>query len=259
VAVTHDDERSMNIIVCLKSVPDTATKVKVAGDQKSLDAAGVQYIINPYDEFAVEEALRQKEKLGGEVTVLTLGSATASKEIRSALAMGADRGILLKETLGWRDGLSTAKILAGQIKKLPHDLIWFGKQAVDQDQSQVGLMVATLLGLPAVSEVVKVDIQGTTAVVQREGEGAKEVFEVPLPCVLTAQKGLNEPRLTSMKGIMAAKKKTIEEVAIEAIESKLRLEKMELPAPRPPGKIVGQGKDAVPELIRLLHEEAKVI
>jgi electron transfer flavoprotein beta subunit len=249
----------MNIIVCLKSVPDTATKVKVAADQKSLDAAGVQYIINPYDEFAVEEALRMKEKHGGEVTVLSLGSSNASKEIRSALAMGADRGILLKETLPWRDGLSTAKVLVSQLKKLPHDLIWFGKQAVDQDQSQVGLMVATLLGLPAVSEVVKVEVNGGSAVVHREGEGAKEVFDVPLPCVLTAQKGLNEPRLTSMKGIMAAKKKTIEEVAVEAVEPKLRIEKMELPAPRPQGKIVGQGKDAVPELIRLLHEEAKVI
>ncbi|MFO0982246.1 MAG: electron transfer flavoprotein subunit beta/FixA family protein [Planctomycetota bacterium] len=251
----------MNIIVCMKSVPDTTTKVKVGADAKTLDAAGVQYVINPFDEYAVEEALRLKEaaKGAGEITVLTLGAANASKEIRTALAMGADRGILLKETAAWRDGFATAKILASHISKLAYDLILFGKQAVDQDQGQVGAMVATLLGIPAVTEVVKIEMGTGMAVVHREAEGGKEIFEVPLPCALTAQKGLNEPRLTSMKGIMAAKKKPLEEVAFEDVPGKLRLEKMELPAPRPPGRIVGQGKDAVPELVRLLHEEAKVI
>ncbi len=251
----------MNILVCIKQVPSTDTKVKIGSDGKSIDPTGVQYVLNPYDEFAVEEALRIKEKTGtGSVTILCLGPSEAQKEIRTCLAMGADQGILIKDPAAHqKDAFAVSVLLANQIKKIPYDLIFFGKQAVDQDNSQVGQRVATLLGIPCVIEVVKMELQEKKVLIEKEVEGGREKIEVHLPAAITTQKGLNEPRYASLKGIMAAKKKPIEEVAPDAVESKMKLVELTLPAPRPEGRIVGKGKEAVPELIRLLKEEAKVL
>lgn len=249
----------MNLVACVKRVPDTATQVRVAADGKSLDANGVSYVVNPYDEFAVEECLKIKEARGGEVTVLSIGPAAASKELRHCLAMGADKAVLLKDESSHRDPLATATALAEALRGIPHDIVFFGKQAVDHDNSQVGLIVATLLDLPAVAEVVKVEVGDGSVTVHRESEGRTEVYEVPMPCVLTAQKGLNEPRYTSLKAIMAAKKKPLEERDGPLPENALEVIAMEPPPPRPEGRIVGEGTAAIPELIRLLREEAKAL
>jgi electron transfer flavoprotein beta subunit len=152
-----------------------------------------------------------------------------------------------------------ASILANEIKGHEYDLIFFGKQGVDHDNGQVGLMVATLLGIPAVNEVVSVDIEDGGASVKRDIEGGSEIMQIPFPAVLTAQKGLNEPRYASLKGIMKAKKKPIEEKAFEEVESKLVFKVLEPPPDRPAGKIVGEGPEAVKELVRLLKEEAKIL
>ncbi len=248
----------MNFVVCMKQVPDSETRVKVGGDGKSLDLGTANFVINPHDEFAIEEAIRLKEKLGGEVTVLTLGPDRAENEIRKALAMGADKGILLKADAYSGD---VAAALADEIKTLNADFVLFGKQAIDEDSGQMPQMVAELLDLPCVTVVVKLDVnvEARTCVAEREIEGGKEVVEFPLPAVIGTQKGLNEPRLPNLKGIMAAKKKPLDKKEAKATGSLLDVVGYELPPPRPDGKIVGKGADAVPELIRLLHEEAKVI
>ena len=252
----------MNVAVCVKRVPATDTRIRVAADGRSLEPQGVEFVLNPYDEFALEEGLRLREKAGsGEVVVLTLGPSEAQKELRTCLAMGADRAILLKDdAMGSRDGFAIASILAAALKNLSFDLLLFGKQAVDSDGAQVGPMTAALLRLPCVAEVVKVEVlEGKRLVAEREVEGGREVVEATLPCALTAQKGLNEPRYASLKGIMAAKKKPIEEPPFETVESRLSILEMSLPSPRPAGRIVGRGAAAVPELVRLLREEAKVL
>jgi electron transfer flavoprotein beta subunit len=250
----------MNFIACVKRVPATDTQVRVGKEGRAIDPACVSnYVMNPYDEFGVEECLRQKEKHGGTVTVLTLGSPDAKKELTGCLALGADDAVLLKDAATQRDPLSTAKILAAQLKTMTFDVVFFGKQAVDHDNAQVGAIVGTLLDLPTVTEVVKLEIEAGKATVHREFEGKTEVWEVTLPCVLTAQKGLNEPRYASMKGIMAAKKKVIKELDAAADAGQVEVTAMEPPPPRPAGKLVGDGAAAVPELIRLLREEAKVL
>ena len=248
----------MNIVVCINHVPDTETRVKVGADGKTIDRTNVNYILNPYDEFAIEECLRLKEKFGGEVTVLSLGGESFKETLRKALAMGVDKAILLKDEPG-RDSYAVAKALAETIKELSPDIILFGKQSIDYDASQVGTMVAELLRLPSASVVVKLEVFDKTATVHREIEGGHEIVEVKLPAVFTAQKGLNEPRYPSLKGIMAAKSKLIQERPTLPVESKVQVLSMRTPPPKSPGKIVGTDVSAVPELVRLLHEEAKVI
>ncbi len=247
-------------VVCIKQVADTETRVKVSADGKTLDPAGVTWITNPYDEFALEQALRLKESLGaGEVVVMSLGGAQVQTTLRNALAMGADRAVHLRADAAQPDPLVVAKALAGEIESLKPQLVWFGKQAVDDDEAQVGPMVAERLSLPCVTVVAKMDLQGDKALVEREVEGGREVIEVTLPAVLAADKGLNEPRYASLKGIMAAKKKPIDDKPVALSEPGLALLAMGLPAARAAGRIVGQGSAAVPELVRLLREEAKVI
>src|SRR5213595_2573369 len=169
-------DRSMKIAVCIKRVPDSETRVKIATDGKSLDEAGVKFILNPYDEFAVEEALRRREQAGtGEVVVVSLGPAAAQETIRTALAMGADRGILLQTDRIPADGLEVAQALAAELKEGGYDLILFGKMAIDDYNHQVGPMVAELLGLPCVTAVSHLDIEGTKGVAEREIEGGIEV------------------------------------------------------------------------------------
>jgi electron transfer flavoprotein beta subunit len=251
----------MKVTVCVKRVPGTAARIRIASDGRSIDEAGVEFVLNPYDEFAVEEGLRLCEKAGGEVTVLSYGPEAVTKELRTCLAMGAYAAVHVPGVAGLSDPLATARVLAGAIQSagLP-DLLLFGRQAVDDDAAQVGLMVATLLSIPAVPDVTKVVAGAGVLTVEREVEGAIETYELPLPCVVTAHKGLNEPRLPNMKGIMAAKKKTITTVApAAAAPAGQQIEALELPPERKGGRIVGEGAAAVPELLRLLRQESNAL
>jgi electron transfer flavoprotein beta subunit len=249
----------MKIAVCIKRVADSETRVKIAGDGKSLDEAGVKFILNPYDEYAVEEALRRKEQAGsGEVAVVACGPAVTQETIRTALAMGADRGVLLESAVP-ADGLAVARALATELKDGGFDLILFGKMAIDDYNQQVGPMVAELLGLPCVTCVAHLELADTSGTAEREVEGGMEVVEFPLPAVLTVDKGLNEPRYPALKGIMAAKKKPLDIKPTQLESGGLEVLAMSPPAERKEGRIVGEGADAVPELVRLLREEAKVL
>jgi electron transfer flavoprotein beta subunit len=247
-------------VVCIKQVADTETRVKVAADGKTLDPAGVTWITNPYDEFALEQALRFKEAQGsGEVVALSLGGAGVTTTLRNVLAIGADRAVHLKVDALQPDSLQVARALAAELQALKADIVWFGKQAVDDDQGAVPAMVAELMQAPAVTVVAAIALEGNAARVEREVEGGREVIEVSLPAVFSTDKGLNEPRYASLKGIMAAKKKPIEEKPVTLGEPALELVSMTLPAARAAGRVVGQGVEAVPELIRVLREEAKVL
>ncbi|MGB5287410.1 MAG: electron transfer flavoprotein subunit beta/FixA family protein [Ignavibacteriaceae bacterium] len=249
----------MKIVVCISHVPDTATRIKIGSDGKSIDPAGVTFIINPYDEYAVEEALKTKEKLGsGEVVVLTVGSENSKETIRKALAMGVDSGVLLKDE-NHRDSLGIAKALAEEIKAQNAQIVYMGKQSVDYDNSIVGQLTAELLDYNCVSVVVKLDIDGDKVIAEREIEGGREVVQTFLPVIITCQKGLNEPSYASLKGIMAAKKKIIEEKTAAAFTPTSEVISMHLPSGKQSGRIVGSDASAVPELVRLLKEEAKVI
>jgi electron transfer flavoprotein beta subunit len=251
----------VNIIVCIKRVPSTETNVRVGSDGKALEQSGVEYILSPFDEIALEEALRIKEKLGsGEVLVITVGPSEAATTLRTCLAMGADKAIHIKDADAYkRDPFSIASALASVIKTIPYNLILCGKQAVDDDNSQTGAILARLLNIPFVSLITKLEIAGQQAKVQRELGNGYEVLEVSLPAVLTAQKGLNEPRYPSLKGIMSAKKKPLEEKTAAFESPSIETIKMEYPPSRPAGRVVGKGVEVVPELVKLLRDEAKVI
>lgn len=270
----------MNIVVCIKQVPDTASKIQVSAGQ--VDETGLTWVTNPYDEYAVEEALRIKEKLGGTVTLVTVGPERAREALKAELARGADEGIHLKDpAFDGSDAFATAKILAAALKKLPYsgrygnlpyDMVWCGWKGVDYDQAQTAIYLAEMLDLPHVSFVVKLDVapDGKSAVAEREVEGAREVVETSLPAVFTAQKGLNEPRYASLKGIMAVKKKVIPEWGLAQLGlspeevgakgSATEIVDVTLPPARQAGRIVpGAPAEAARELVRLLREEAKVI
>jgi electron transfer flavoprotein beta subunit len=249
----------LKTLVCIKRVPDTEARIRIADGGAGIDATGVKHVISPYDEFALELALRQKEAAGaGEVVVVTFGPAVAAEQLRSALAMGADRAILLKGEPSL-DGLETARTLAAVIREEAPDLILLGMKAADDDQQQVGPMLAHQLDLPCVTIVSEIEATDGGIVAHREVEGGVEVVEAPLPVVLTITKGSHEPRYPSLKGIMAAKKKPLEEREAQTGEPRLRVQSLMPPPERPAGRIVGEGADAVPELVRLLREEAKVL
>ncbi len=248
----------MKILVCVNHVPDTETKVKIASDGKSLDPAGVNYMLSPYDEFAVEEGLRLREKNGGEVLVVALGGDGHKETLRKALAMGCDKATLLRDNT-LRDSFSVARSLADLAKEYAPDVILTGKQSIDYDDAQVGPLMAEMLGMPSITVVVALDIKGDDVTAEREVEGGHEVVQSRLPVLITAQKGLNQPRYPSLKGIMDAKRKAIEERAPSAAAVKVEILSMRTPPAKSPGKIVGTDASAVPELVRLLREEAKVI
>jgi electron transfer flavoprotein beta subunit len=249
----------VRIAVCLKRVPDTTTKIVIGPDGKSIDETGVKFVPNPYDEYALEEALKLKEVAGaGETVVYCLGGDAAQETIRTALAMGIDRGVLLQAAPP-ADGLEVARAVAAELKGGTYDLILFGKLAVDDYNHQVGPMVADLLGMPCVTAVAHLTLAGGSLEAEREIEGGIEVVSAALPAVLTCDKGLNTPRLPSLKGIMAAKKKPLEVKPVSLGAGSLTPLALSLPPERKPGQIVGEGADAVPALLRLLREEAKVI
>jgi len=250
----------MKIAVCVSQVPDTTTKVKIGADGKTIEPAGVTYIINPYDEFAVEEALTWKEKAGGDskITILSVGGDSNKETIRKALAMGADDGILLKDD-NPRDSMGIAKALSKEIKSHKFDVVFCGKQSVDYDAGAVPQMLAEFLDYSCATVVVALKMDGNKIIAEREVEGGREVVELELPAVIGAQKGLNEPRYASLKGIMSAKKKTIEEKPAAQAENLSEIIKMYSPPAKQSGRILGTDASAVPELVRLLREEAKVI
>lgn len=248
----------MKCIVCVNHVPDTEAKIKIGADGKNIDKTGINQILSPYDEFATEAILQLKEKNGGETIALTLGGDTHKETLRKALAMGVDKAILLKDG-GQRDSFSVAKALAEEIKKHSPDFIFFGKQSIDYYNEQIPGMVAEFLNLPSVTAVVKFSVDGKKVTCHREIEGGQEVVETSYPVVISAHKGLNEPRYPSLKGIMASKTKPIAEVEPAAHESYVETLAMLKPPSKEAGKIVGTDASAVKELVRLLHEEAKVV
>jgi electron transfer flavoprotein beta subunit len=259
----------MKIIVCVKQVPDTETRIRLAPDGLGIVESEINWIVSPYDEFAIEEALKIKEAKGGEVILVSLGPERVLSALRNGLAMGADSAVHLKDPLFDKtDTLGTARALAAAVKTLaPFDLVLLGQQGVGGDNSQMGGLLAEILDLPQVMVAVKLDVGDGKAVVEREIEGAHETWETTLPAVVSAQKGLNEPRYASLKGIMAAKKKTITvkdaaSLGLDAakLSPRVRVLAMELPPPRPPVRMVqGDPETQVKELLKLLHEEAKVI
>lgn len=249
----------MKIAVCIKRTPDTEARIKVGGDGKSIDEAGVKFVLNPYDEFAVEEALRLKEKAGdGEVVVLALGSDQSQETIRTALAMGAERGILLKTEHRSLDPLVTARLLAAELGD-GFDLIFFGKLAIDDYSHAVGTMVAELLKIPCVTSIVSLELDDDKGRAEREIEGGVEIVEFELPAVLTADKGLNEPRYPALRGIMMAKKKPLEVKDVSLEGGGIDIVQLALPPERKAGKILGEGPEAVPDLIDALRNEVKVL
>jgi electron transfer flavoprotein beta subunit len=250
----------MKLIALVKRVPSTDAQARIAADGKSLDQTGLQFMLSFYDEIAVEQAVLLKEKHGGEVTVLSLGPSDVQKELRECLAKGADSAVILKdEQWAARDARSTAKAIAAKLKTLGADLILAGRVATDRDNAAVGPMIAAELGIACVTDVIELSIENGQGLAKRESEAGIETYRFPLPALVTCQKGLAEPRLSNLKGIMAAKKKPLEEVAAEAVPSQAQVVRLELPPARPAGRILGEGAAAVPELIEALSNQSKVL
>jgi electron transfer flavoprotein beta subunit len=249
----------VKIAVCIKRVPDTEARIRIAGDGKSIDESGVKFVMNPYDEFAVEEALRLKEQAGGgEVVALAVGSDHSQETIRTALAMGADRGILLRTGDRSMDPLVTARLIAAELAE-GFDLMFFGKLAIDDYSQAVGTMVAELVGMPSVEAVASLELADGKGTAEREIEGGVEIVAFELPAVLTTDKGLNEPRYPALRGIMMAKKKPLEVKDVSPNGGGIELVALALPPERQAGKILGEGPGAVPALIDVLRNEAKVL
>ena len=257
----------MNIYVCIKQVPDTETKIKLNADQSGIDTTGIKWIMSPYDEFAVEEALRLKEKnAGSTVTVLSAGPSRVVEAIRTALAMGADSGIHI-EIPETADNNLCAKALAGALKKESKiDVIFGGKEAIDDGAAQVSQLVSEYLDISYVTVVLNAEYGQNSVKCKREIEGgAFEMVEAPFPVLIAAQKGMNEPRYASLPNIMKAKKKEVKalkmaDVGASEADQKIRYKNYQLPPPKQAGKkVAGDPATQAKELARLLHEEAKVV
>lgn len=264
----------MNMFVLTAHVPDTASVIKVGATGNRIDEAGIKWIISPYDEYAMEEALKLKESGGGSVTYITYGPARAEGVLRECLARGGDAAVHVvggEATFG--DALAVARVLAAAVKKVgTFDLILVGVKGVGSDNALVGAMVAELLDIPHVSAVTKLEISGGSLTAHREVEGGAEVVTAPLPCCISAQKGLNEPRYPSLKGIMAAKRVPIQkfavadlgmdEAALAGPDAGLRWVGLSLPPAKSGGTIIQGEEDpaaAARQLARLLREQAKAI
>ncbi len=265
------EEPPLKVLVLLKQTPDTESKIQISADGSKIEAAGLKFIANPYDEFAVEEAIKVKEKAGaGEVVVVSFGNDSAREPMIRALAMGADRAVLVSnEGLEHADSLTVAKVLAKVVDAEKADLVFAGKQAIDDDNMHVGTMVGELLGWPSVNVVTKFSLNGKTVTAEREVEGGQvEVYEVGLPAVFGAHKSLNTPRFTSLPGIMKAKKKPFDvkkpgDLGLDIGSSKVKVKiKGYTPPPEKPAGQIFKGEDVavmVEKVVKLLREEAKVI
>jgi len=260
----------VKIVVCMKQTPDTEAKIVVNPDGSGINLDGVKFVMNPYDEYAVEQAIKLKEKHGGETIVVTIGPKRVVEAMRTALAMGMDKGVHIDDpALEKADAFATAKVLAGVLKDLGADLILGGKQAIDFDQAQVMAHVAEFLNMPQVSNIsfMEMAADGKSAKVSRRIEGGVEVYETKLPAVITCEKGLNEPRYASLPGIMKAKKKEIKEVNLassgakaDEAKNKSQIIKFMSPPERKAGKkLEGEPEQTAAQLAKLLREEAKVI
>lgn len=257
----------MNIFVMMKRTFDTEEKISINNGQ--IDESGAEFIINPYDEYAIEEAIVLRDEHGGEVTVITVGSEDSEKELRTALAMGADQAVLIdsEDIDDELDQFGVATILAAYLKDKQADIILAGNVAVDGGSGQVGPRVAEILGIPQVTTITKLTVDGGKAVISRDVEGDEETVEVSLPVLVTAQQGLNEPRYPSLPGIMKAKKKPLttlelEDLDLEEDDIEAKIEKIDtyLPSKKQQGKILeGETNEKVQQLISLLRTEAKVI
>ena len=249
----------MKILVALKQVPDTETKIKVAADGKSLDLGDAKWITSPCDEYALEEALRLKESAGAEVTAVTVGSDKAKAVLQSAFALGVQNAVLIKAP-DTDDPMAIANALAGYAKGQGFDLILLGNKGFGGDNASVGPMLAELLGLPQANVVVKLELTEGGFRAHREVDAGTEVLEGTLPAVITAQHGLNEPRYANLKGIMAAKKKVIEEVEGVAEAARVTVVTLEPPAARPEGRrLEGDAAAQAAGLLAALRDEAKVL
>lgn len=262
----------MQIAVLIKQVPDTATRIQVRSDGRGIVTDGIKWVMNPYDEFALEEALQIREREGGEVVLIAVGPTRVEDTIRQGLAMGADRAVrIADDELEGADHLALARVLAAALRREPWDLVWCGKQAVDDDAAQIGPLVAVQMGLPQAMVVlgVTVDAGQRRLVVRRELEGAEETVELPLPAVLGAQRGLNTPRYPTLPNIMKAKRKPLETLSLGDLglsrddvlgTARVVVEGYTAPPGRPEPKILtGDPVAAARELVRLLHVEAHVI
>ena len=256
-------------MVCVAQVPDTEARIKIAADGRHIDEAGLKFIVSPYDEFALEAAIRLKEAGGGDVTVISFGPDRVQQALRECLARGATKAIHVKGDAGSADSLGIAKVLAAAVKTAPHHIVFFGKQGVGTDNSLVGPMVAELLGYPQVNVVTALEVADGKLTAHREIEGAEEIIEAPLPAVITAQKGMNEPRYASLKGIMAAKKIAIESKSVADLglqESEIYNQRVTVVSLQsPPEKSGGRkidGSDpasAAKEILKYIREEAKAL
>jgi electron transfer flavoprotein beta subunit len=250
----------LKIAVCLKRVPEMELRFSIAADRKSLDQSGLKYEISDFDGYALEVGLQLVERAGaGEVVVLCLGPDGVQETIRKALAMGASRGVQLKADEVPFDGLAIAAALAAELKGGAYDLILFGRMATDTASGTVGPMTAQLLDLPCVTAISHLELSDGRGTAQRDLEGATETLQFPLPAVLTIDEGIARPRLATLKGIMTAKKKPLDVRPAQLGTVNLTVETMALPPERAGGRIVGEGPEAVPELVRLLRTEAKVL
>ncbi|MFZ9977543.1 MAG: electron transfer flavoprotein subunit beta/FixA family protein [Candidatus Kapaibacteriota bacterium] len=248
----------MNILVCISQVPDTTAKIQVSGDGISIEKAGVKFILNPYDEFAIEEGLRLRERFGGTVTALTVGTETSKEILRTALAMGVDKAGIVK-TDATLDSFNVAENIANYAKSIIPDIVIFGRQSIDFDSSGMAPMVAEMLDLPSISVVSSWSIENNTITAERDIEGGKEILSCTLPCVISAQKGLNDPRYPKLPDIMKAKSKPIEEIAPSHGASLVSLTSMALPSSKRVGMIVGDSEAEITSIVTALHEQAKVI
>ncbi len=247
----------MNILVGISRVPDTATKVAIDESGTAISAKGVKYIVNPYDEYAIEEALQLKQKHGGTVTAVTVADDGGKETLRSALAMGVDKAILVKDEQGLDSfGIAaTLSELAGQ----DYDLVLLGRQSIDFDSFQMAGLLGELLGRPSLTVVSKLEIDGQTVKAERDIEGGKESVTSSLPCVISVQKGINDPRYPKLPDIIKAKKKPIEERAAQNLPARVTVTRMEMPPAKSGGVVLGDTADDIKELVRLLREDAKVI
>jgi electron transfer flavoprotein beta subunit len=251
---------AVKIAVCIKRTPDSESRFRIAGSGSGIDEAGLKFDIDDFAGYAVEVALQLNEKQGpGETVVVAVGPDNVQETLRKAMSMGADRAIQLKSDSQPVDGLAVAKAIAAELKGGGFDLILFGKHAFDTSAGIIGTAVAELLGIPGVTAVSKLEIANGKGTARREIEGAGEMVEFPLPAVVTIDEGIARPRYPSLKGIMAAKKKPLETKPAQLGPARVVVKSMSLPPDRPAGRIIGEGAAAVPELIRLLQTEAKIL
>jgi electron transfer flavoprotein beta subunit len=259
----------LNSVVCITQVPDTESRIRISADGRHVDESGMKFIVSPYDEYALEGAIRLKESKAGDVTVVSFGPDRVQQALRECLARGATKALHIKGDTSDADSLGIAKILAAAIKSVPHDVVFLGKQGVGTDNGLVGPMLAELLGYPQVNVVTHLEVEEGKLVAHREIEGAEEILEAPLPAIVTAQKGMNDPRYASLKGIMAAKKITIETKSVadlgladgDVFGQRVQFVSLELPKEKTGGRKV-DGADpaaAAREILSYIRDEVKAL